>query len=213
MFLGPYSVNNDYFLEQSRKWKAKKTETKKEINISANLPIILYAGKIISIKRPFDLLKAFEKSQEKAALVFVGEGAERKTLEDYRAEKNIKNVYFLGFRNQSELSKYYAIADIFVLPSKKEKWGLVINEAMCFGLPVITTGGVAASVDLVRQEKNGFVYSWGDVRTLSKYLENLLSRPEKSKKMGEESLKIISTWNYDVCEKAVLESLEFIKKS
>ncbi|MBZ9572242.1 glycosyltransferase family 4 protein [Patescibacteria group bacterium] len=210
LFLGPYSVDNDYFFEQRRKWQPKKEKIKKELNIPFKLPIILYVGKIYKIKAPFDLLKAFEKIQEKAALIFVGEGEDRERLESYKKERNIKNVYFLGFKNQSELGKYYVVADIFVLPSIREKWGLVINEAMCFSLPIITTDGVTAAVDLVRREENGFIYLKGNIEMLIKYLKELISDLEKCKKMGEKSLKIISDWNYDVCEKAILKALEFI---
>ena len=213
MFLFPYSVDNDFFIKESKIWKGKKELLKKEIGIPENMPVILYVSKMISVKRPMDLLKAFERLKREAALIFVGDGELRPELEEYASRRKIKNVFFAGFKNQSELPKYYSLADIFVFPSAIEQWGLVVNEAMCFGLPIITTNGVAASSDLVRHGENGFIYPPGDVEKLIQYLKKTLEDPTKRQKMGEKSLEIISNWDYDICLKNLLTVLKICQET
>jgi glycosyltransferase involved in cell wall biosynthesis len=216
MFLTPYSVDNDYFFEQSERWYTEKTKIMEEIGALDKIPIILYVGKIYGAKGegPLHLLKAFEKTQKhfESVLIYIGDGKEKVILEAYVQKKGIKNVYFLGFKNQSELPKYYSIADIFVLPSLSETWGLAINEAMCFALPIITTDAVAASVDLVRHGENGFIYSFGDVDSLTLYLVELIPNPEKRQNMGKISLEIISNWSYDACVEGILKALEHLEE-
>ena len=210
MFLTPYSVDNEFFMKQEERWRARRVEVRRELNIPESIPTILCVAKMTQRKRPMDLLKAFEPLKEKAVLAFVGDGELRSMLENYVQDRNIRNIFFLGFKNQSELPKYYVIADTFVLPSSYEPWGLVINEAMCYGLPIITTDGVAASADLVRHGENGFIYPAGDIDTLTDLQQRLLYDSEKRQKMGQRSREIISTWNYDACVDGILKALEYV---
>jgi len=211
LFLAPYAVDNDYFIQKNKALTSSKEEIKKEIGIKNTFLTIVYVGKIYPLKDVLTLLKSFEGVQERANLVIVGDGQEKKKLEQYTLDKKNKNVYFLGFRNQTELPKYYAVADIFVLPSLREKWGLVVNEAMCAGAAIIVSDGVTAGVDLVKENENGFVYSKQDWEKLLEHLENLVNNPEKTKAMGKRSLEIISKWSYAEDEEAILKALNFIK--
>lgn len=210
MFLAPYSVNNQFFFDQVKKYQYRKQEIRKEIGVSNELPIIFIHGKLRPRKRPMDLLMAFERVQDQAALVYLGSGDSRSLLEKYIQEKNIKNVYFLGFKNYSEIPKYCSAADIFAFASEKEPWGLVLNEAMCCELPVVVSNGVSAAADLVKHEKNGYIFPKHDIDALAGYLKELISNSEKRKSMGQESLRIISSWNYEACEQTILKALKFI---
>lgn len=212
LFLTPYAVDNDRFYAEAERWKRKKAEIKRETGIPERIPVILYAAKMISRKRPLDCLRAFQPVADKAALLFVGDGELRSSLEAYTRENKLRNVFFAGFKNQSEIARYYAASDIFVLPSSYEPWGLVVNEAMCFGLPIITTEGVAAAADLVRHRENGFVYQPGNVEALGKCLTELIADPGRREKMGLRSREIIEGWNYDVCVEGVLKALESLKQ-
>jgi glycosyltransferase involved in cell wall biosynthesis len=117
-------------------------------------------------------------------------------------------VSYAGFRNQSELPGLLAAADIFVLPSALETWGLVINEAMCFSLPVITTDRVGAGGDLVHEGKNGYSYPVGDTARLTQHLSTLVSDAPLRRRMGQESLRIISDWSYREDLDVIAASLE-----
>jgi glycosyltransferase involved in cell wall biosynthesis len=202
-------VDNDFFFQQRDTLCIQKSELKRELGIAPETPVILYVAKLIPRKRPLDLLRAFEGLEPRAALVFVGEGVLRGELDAYAHAKQIADVGFVGFKNQTELPRYYAMADIFVLPSAYEPWGLVINEAMCFGLPIITTDGVAAAYDLVKE--NGFIYPIGDVTALRSRLQELILDPERRARMGRKSLEIISGWNYDADVQGILHALEFVR--
>src|SRR4030095_2671554 len=93
----------------------------------------------------------------------------RAAIEARSAALGIANaVTIAGFVNQRALPDWYASADTLVLPSdSRETWGLVVNEAMAAGLPVIVSNAAGCSVDLVRERDNGFTYPCGDVDTLA----------------------------------------------
>ena len=87
----------------------------------------------------------------------------------------MKWTVFAGFKNQSELAASYICMDAFVLPSRSETWGLVLNEAMLFGLPVLATKMVGASKDLIEHGKNGYVFDVGDVGELTGHCSSVLA--------------------------------------
>jgi glycosyltransferase involved in cell wall biosynthesis len=94
--------------------------------------------------------------------------------------------------DRSTLARYYAAADIFVLPSRSETWGLVINEAMEFGLPIVTTSAVGAAADLVAPGTNGLVVPPDDSNALAGALEQLVCDPGLRRAMGERSRKCVA---------------------
>ena len=198
VYLVPYTVDNDFFFFKAKEFLPKKTELKTKFGIPFDIPVILFSGKLIDVKRPMDLLKAYADVSKglKAALIFVGDGLLRKKLETFARENQLQHVYFMGFRNQSELPEFYAMADIFVLPSGSEPWGLVVNEAMCFGLPVIVSDQVGASGDLVKDGENGFVYPSMNINLLAEKLKMLLDNKDLMDKMGKNSKEIIMKWSY-----------------
>ena len=209
IYMVPYAVNNDFFLSQADKLANCKAKLKQELGIAAELPVVLYSGKLIEKKRPLDLLKAFECSSrtQKAVLVYLGAGSLEPELKQYAEAKHLP-VVFAGFRNQTELPKWFAIADVFALPSGDEPWGLVVNEAMCFSLPVVASDQVGAAGDLVRGGINGFVFSSGDARSLSEHLELLLSDPVLRARFGQKSREIIEHWSYRENVNGILTCLE-----
>lgn len=215
MFLTPYSVDNDFFSGKYEELRCKRNSLKGRLGIAPETPVILYASKMMPRKRAMDLLSAYKVIHDKVdvALVFVGDGAERLAQEDYIKKYNLRKVYFVGFKNQTELPEYFSIADIFVLPSTDEPWGLVINEAMNFGLPIITTDKVGAAPDLVKNKENGFIYSVGDIEKLASLLLKLLEEPDLREKMGKRSLEIIDKWSYKEDIEGILAALEYTRKN
>lgn len=214
IFLVPYTVNNEFFISKAQELSSKKKELRKKYNIPEESSVILFSGKLIGKKNPFDLLKAFEIVSQaiQCSLVFVGDGELRSQLETYAKNNHIQNVFFIGFRNQTELPELYAMADIFVLPSKFEPWGLVVNEAMCFGLPVIVSDKVGAGGDLVKEGSNGYIYEAGKIDMLSKHLKDLLRDETKRVKFGQCSRELIEKWSYKEDITGVLNSLNKINK-
>lgn len=209
IFHMPYAVDNEWFFEQRDLYLYRRLEIKREIGLDANIKVILYVSKFLKRKRPMDLVQAFEDLNiSNTALVMVGDGEEKSRCKAYVENRGIKDVYFLGFKNQTELPKFYAIADVFVLPSKNEPWGLVVNEAMCFGLPIIVTDEVGAGYDLIRDGINGLSYQVGDIDKLKSGLQSILSNEGLRTRMGAMSIHIIKKWGLDEDLQAILRALD-----
>lgn len=208
MYLAPYAVDNEWFFAQRDLNLPYRQELKRELGIAPNARVILYAAKFLKRKRSMDLIRAFEELRlSEVVLVMVGDGEERALCEKYVKDQELDRIYFVGFKNQTELPKFYTVADVFVLPSENEPWGLALNEAMCFGLPVIATDQVGAVYDLIRHGVNGFVYHVGDIESLKSYLETILQDEELRQRVGKASLELIKRWGLEEGVKALLEAL------
>lgn len=205
----PYSVNNAHFVSVSNKLKQNKN-LKNELGLPIDKTVILFTGKYIEKKRPLDLIRAFELLNDlNSVLVMVGEGILRKEMEKYITDRHLENIILTGFINQSEIIKYYASADIFVMCSGMgETWGLSVNEAMCFSLPVIVSSTCGSSADLVEQNVNGFIFPEGDINLLSKSLEILAADKVLRMEFGEKSLSIIGNYTNAVIVKNMKEAVE-----
>ncbi|MEK7568239.1 MAG: glycosyltransferase family 4 protein [Patescibacteria group bacterium] len=209
----PYAVDNNRFMAAAKELRIRNQELRKRLNIEREAVAILFVGKFIEKKRPLDLLKAFQllttNYKPLIYLVFVGDGALRPELENYAKERNLKNIIFTGFKNQTELPQYYATADIFVLPSGKgETWGLAVNEAMCFGLSIIVSDIVGCGSDLVKNGENGFIFPLGDVEKLAECLKELESDSKKRKLFGKKSFEIIQNYSYNEDIEGILKALK-----
>ncbi len=210
LFLVPFAVDNDFFLSKASELANQKADLKRQLGIAKSTSVILFSGKLTGVKRPMDLLQAYEEIAKKypAALVYLGDGALRKSLEQYASEKDLSAVYFVGFQNQTEVPRFFALADMFVLPSVSESWGLVVNEAMCFGLPVVVSDQVGAASDLVRDNVNGFIYEATNVTALAEKLDTLLSDANLQNRMGEASKAMIEQWGLPEDVQGILSCLK-----
>jgi glycosyltransferase involved in cell wall biosynthesis len=209
----PYAVDNEFFLRERSRLDGHRTdELRSGMGIGSDDCVILFSGKLIDKKRPMDLLKAYSSVRgENKALIFMGDGALRRDLEEFAYEKRLDKVFFTGFKQQTELAGIFALSDIFVLPSGMgETWGLVVNEALCFGLPVVISDLPGSGYDLVRDNWNGLVYETGDIRALERALGGLIADPEKRKTFGENSLSRITDWDFKADVKGIRAALESI---
>ncbi|HLK28195.1 MAG TPA: glycosyltransferase family 4 protein [Puia sp.] len=193
----PYSVDNSSFDVQYQSLRDKKEDTKALLNIPTGKKIVLFSGKYIEKKRPLDLLKAVHAlNDESVLLVMMGDGALRSEMEDYINANKMNNVILTGFVNQSLVPKYYSIADLFVMCSGSgETWGLSVNEAMNFALPVIISSTSGCSSDLVEHGKNGFIFEEGNIDELIKCLRGFLYDDVFRKSSGELSKGIVQDYS------------------
>lgn len=209
LFTVPYAVDNAFF-EKTDPTTDGRAELRAELGIAPDRPLVLFASKLTRRKRAMDLLVAFHSVRQRgtdAVLAFVGSGDQEATLKEYVRTQEIPDVHFLGFRNQSELPGLYAAADIFVLPADNEPWGLIINEVMCAGLPVIATSEIGAVSDLVKHGENGFTYDAGDIDALTDHLARLLQEPATRASMGKASRRIIAGWDHERCVLGIKQAL------
>lgn len=160
---------------------------------------VLFVGRMLEEKGLavlFDAYALASGERDDLALVIAGDGARREAYEKRSADEGLPEVKFLGFVQQDELSEVYAACDVFVLPSLVEPWGVVVNEAMAAGLPVILSDQVGASADLAAEGENGYVVPAGDAATLSAKILQILGDQERQSAMGRRSREIIAGWDY-----------------
>ncbi len=206
----PYAVDNDFFKSQAKALKNVKLNLLRELSIPLEKKIILFSGKYIDKKRPLDLLKAYSLlPQDLYVLVFVGDGHLRIEMEKYILNKKLKNVILTGFINQSQISKYYAVADVFVMCSGLgETWGLSVNEAMNFGLPVVVSETCGSSFDLVESGTNGYVFKEGAIEELKTYLEIICQDTSLRELYGKASIEKINEYNHYFTAENIVKSLD-----
>jgi glycosyltransferase involved in cell wall biosynthesis len=130
-------------------------------------------------------------------LVIVGDGEERASLERSARETGFSGIRFCGFRNQSELPRFFDLATVFVLPSRHEPWGLIVNEVMNAGRAVIVSDEVGCQRDLITNGVEGAVFPSGNVEALADALRGILATPETAAAMGRRALERIQGWNFD----------------
>ncbi|SIO55305.1 Glycosyltransferase involved in cell wall bisynthesis [Singulisphaera sp. GP187] len=212
IFLAPYSVDNASFQEQDALLTPRRSELRAEESIPDGATVFLFCGKLSPVKRPLDLLEAFARLPDvgRHRLIYAGDGVLRDAILRRAGALGLNNVRITGFLNQSELPRYYALADALVLPSSYEPWGLVVNEAMNFGLPVVVSDRLGSAPDLVREGENGFVVPCGDVPALARRLEQLAGDRDQRIRMGERSRALIATWGIPQTADGYLEGLRTV---
>jgi glycosyltransferase involved in cell wall biosynthesis len=202
-FLMPYAVDNQYFQSRSQEAEAGRSDLLRELNLDASRPVILFASKLQNRKRCQDLVESYlnlslgEGIGPDPYLVIVGDGAERAALEARVKQSGFTGVRFCGFRNQSELPRFFDLATVFVLPSRDEPWGLIVNEVMNSGRAVIVSDDVGCQPDLIIDGVEGRVFPAGDVAALTNALRSALATPETAKAMGQRGLERIQSWSYE----------------
>lgn len=202
-FLMPYAVNNAYFSELAEMASPHEHELRSELELASDRQVILFASKLQARKHADHLLEAYRNFIAHRDplltpyLVIVGDGEQRATLETRARELGLADVRFAGFRNQSELPRFFQLADVFVLPSRHEPWGLIVNEVMAAGCPVIVSTDVGSHADLITDGIEGCVYPVGDVGALTHALHRVFASPDTAQVMGQNARQRISTWTFE----------------
>ncbi len=193
--LTPNIVDNDWWIAQSA--GVDRTTIRESWGASADDMIVLFCAKLQPWKRPLDLLRAFAAADlPQAFLIFAGEGPLRSELESAAASLGVTDrVRFLGFVNQRQLPAVYCAADLLVLPSEHDAFGLVINEAMLCGCPVVASDRVGAVRDLIQNGRTGFVYRCGDVSELASLLRRLSTHDPPLSELGRAARARMQTWS------------------
>jgi glycosyltransferase involved in cell wall biosynthesis len=196
IFRVPYAVDNDFFQRRAAEAMAGRDALRAELGLEPGRPVILFASKLQERKQCADLVEAHRLLGEpRPYLLIVGDGEERRRLEDQAAGNPY--IRFLGFRNQTELPSYFDLCDVFVLPSRHEPWGLVVNEVMNAGRAVVVSDDVGCQQDLVREGETGAVYPVGDVAALARAIERVLATPQTAARMGTAARGHIARFSFE----------------
>jgi len=176
LHFAPHCVDATRFVRDAAT-EAAAAKLRGELGL-AGKKVVLFAGKFLAAKQPGALLDAFlALAPRDTALVFVGDGPDRAELAAGAARRPDCLVRFLPFANQTEMPARYALADLFVLPSRGlyETWGLAVNEAMHLGVPCLVSDRVGCQRDLVTEGETGWVFAAGDPRGLPAALGRALA--------------------------------------
>lgn len=210
IFFAPFCVNNATFSLSTEEHRIRRREYREILGLPEDSVVVLYASKLSKRKRPGDLIKSFAKITSlfpDAWLIVAGSGEEEHSLRAMVGEFSVVHVRFIGFQNQSALPSLYAASDCFVLPSDEEPWGLVLNEVMAAGLPVIVSDEVGAVPDLVDGKGTGLIYKCGDIEALAAALEHLLQSATLRREMGEKARHLIREWDVEACVSGIVSAV------
>lgn len=215
LFFVPYAIDNDYFNPKKVDQVGVGLSIRAEFGIPPDSPLVLYASKLTKRKHAPMLVRAFCEACRTALvrsephLIIVGDGEDRSVVEKIISKNTFSNVTLAGFKNQSELVGYYSAADVFVLPSENEPWGLVVNEAMVSGTAIIASNEVGSVFDLVQDSENGFVIDvQGMESALVEKLTYCFANPRHLERMKAKSRELISKWSYQEDIEGVCEAVE-----
>ena len=175
--------------------KEEKVALKKKLGLNYR-KLLIFVGQFIHRKAVDILLKACVGLGDDIGVLVIG----GKPTDEYKAnveENNLKNIVFIEFVDRETLKQYYLASDIFVLPTREDTWGLVVNEAMTCGLPVITTKRCIAGLELIEDGKNGFLVNVEDVIDLRKKIDVILSDEVLSIHMAHNNLEKIQYYTYE----------------
>ncbi|MDH3691045.1 MAG: glycosyltransferase family 4 protein [Gammaproteobacteria bacterium] len=207
-----HCVDNNRFAEQSHRLASLREEIRAKWHIPESFFCFLFCGKLEPKKRIFDVMDALDmlrKRYKGVHLLVVGSGEQTAAAKE-RVRRSGLPVTFAGFLNQTEVAHAYVSADCLILPSDYgETWGLVVNEAMACGLPVIVSDRVGCRSDLILEEQTGLSFPCGDIRALAHRMYVMASDREGSKQMGQRAKQLVMS-EYSV-EKAVEGTVDAIR--
>lgn len=213
IFLGYDVVDNRFFAEKSEEQKARSLEPRQQRS-----RYFLASARFIEKKNLLRLIRAYARYWDKAStsftnkpwdLVLLGDGEMRPKLEKLRSELGLQNwMEMPGFKQYEELPAYYAAAGAFIHASTTEQWGLVVNEAMASGLPVLVSNRCGCAVDLVKDGENGWTFDPTNQEQIADLMLRISSDEDARARMELRSREIISEWGPDCFASGLTEALQ-----
>ena len=197
LVFAPHAIENERF-----KIKSKKG-FRDELGILPGEMVFLFAGKFEPVKNPEFLLKSFSRAElDGVHLVMVGNGELEAGLKEWvRNHQMESKIHFMNFQNQSEMPSIYHSANVFILASQSETWGLGVNEAMAAGLAILVSDKCGCAIDLVENEINGFIFESGNADQLANKMNVLALDKNLVSEMGNQSAIKIQHWSIThICE-------------
>lgn len=217
IFTGYDVVDNSYFASHAEIARQNAADNRAKNNLPERF--FLASNRFVEKKNLSTLLRAYASYREAAGpgywkLVLVGDGPLKLELTSLKADLALDvDLLLPGFKQYDELPLYYGLAGAFVHASTTEQWGLVVNEAMASGLPVLVSERCGCAPDLVRNGINGFTFDPYDVESLAKLMLNISSGECDLTAMGRASREIISAWGPETFAENLMHAAEAAKQA
>jgi glycosyltransferase involved in cell wall biosynthesis len=209
IFTAPNAVDLARFSQEANAIRKNSTAVRHALGLPERY--FLFVGRLVEAKGILDLLEAYAglgaRIRDHVGLIFAGDGAARSQAQRLASKISGGRILFAGFLQQEQLPAYYALADALVFPTHSDTWGLVVNEAMACGLPVISSEVAGSSIDLVRCGWNGFVTHPRDVSGITDAMNKLAGDAELRTYMGLNSRNLISGYTPEACAAGIAEAV------
>ena len=213
IFAGYDAVDNAHFANRAAMARAEADRLRRELDLPP--AFFLASSRFVAKKNLFRLLDAYALYRQRAGLdrwrlVVLGDGELRPRILRRIAELDLaQDVRLPGFKQYGELPSYYGLAAAFVHASTSEQWGLVVNEAMASGLPVIVSNRCGCASDLVREDVNGFTFDPYDVEALARLMQRVAAMTgERRHAMGRASQRIIADWGPERFAQGLMQAVQ-----
>lgn len=198
VFLGYDVVDNRHFREGAASVRKEASEWRQDLGLPKRY--LLACARFVPKKNLVRLVRVFSQYRRETEaspwdLVVLGDGPERDNVEQAITETGVESaVHLPGFKQYDELPTYYGLADAFILPSTTEQWGLVVNEAMASGLPVLVSEHCGCASELVRSGENGHTFDPYDVDGMCRHIKRMANGTYSRDAMAKASARIIDQW-------------------
>jgi glycosyltransferase involved in cell wall biosynthesis len=208
--VAPNAVDVEFFSHHAHLARENAESSRRTLGLPERYA--LFVGRLVRQKGVYDLLDAYARLSPEVrsdlALVLVGDGADRTELAQ-RAQAIVPGkVLFPGFAHREQLAAFYALSDMLVFPTLSDPWGLVVNEAMSCGVPVIASDVAGCTADLVEDGGNGRVVRAGGVEQLAQAMSELASNREMRLQMGLRSREIIEGFTPEACACGIAQAAQ-----
>lgn len=190
LFHSPHCVDTKFF--RARATSNAREELRKRLGVAPDVALLLFAGRLLPLKRPQDVVAAAAELINRgrpSAIIVAGSGPLEQRLRILANDSGVP-LHILGFLNQTEMPAAYAAADVLVLPSEQETWGLVCNEAIASGTPIVVSDQVGCAPDLARQSLVGRTYPCGNPLLMASSITEVLEQPRFSSTFESASRRI-----------------------
>jgi glycosyltransferase involved in cell wall biosynthesis len=213
IFMAPDAVDNEFFRKGAEAARGNSRALREQLRLPPRY--FLNVGRLIAVKGVFDLLEAYAKLEaqlrENVSLVFVGDGVAKPELEARARQIAPGHVDFRGFLQRDDLPAVYALAETLVFPTHSDPWGLVVNEAMACGLPVIATDVAGCTPDLVLDSVTGWVVPANNPARLAEALSRVSTHPDQATQMGRQAARKIDDHSPAACANGMAEAALFVR--
>lgn len=211
IFIAPDAVDVHFYSTRAEKARSQADESRARQALP--LRYFLCAGRLVKEKGVFDLLAAYAKLDESTrsqiGLVFAGDGPMRAELAHRAAAISPGVVKFCGWVHREQIPEIYALADALVFATHSDTWGLVVNEAMACGLPIVASTVAGCVPDLVERSWNGFIVAPRDIEGFAQAMQTLFSNPHLASRMRAHSLERIQQYTPEAWAEGLVRAVAF----